>query len=100
VVKQVIADHSYSERRACKLIGVDRTAFQYRPRRLEDSGLRSRLRELVNERRRFGYRRLAVMLKCDGLRLNLKKVALQRGAAQRTQTRWSQARPFSKRSEI
>jgi putative transposase len=74
VVKQVIADHGYSERRACRLIGVDRTAFQYRPRRLEDAGVRSRLRELANERRRFGYRRLAVMLKRDGLRLNLKKV--------------------------
>jgi putative transposase len=74
VVKQVIADHGYSERRACRLIGVDRTAFQYRPRRLEDADVRSRLRELANERRRFGYRRLAVMLKRDGLRLNLKKV--------------------------
>jgi len=73
-VKQVIDDHSYSERRACRLIGVDRTAFQYRPRRPEDAGLRERLRELANERRRFGYRRLAVMLKRDGLRMNLKKV--------------------------
>jgi len=74
VVKQVIVDHGYSERRACRLIGVDRTAFQYRPRRPEDAGVRERLRELANERRRFGYRRLAVMLKRDGLRLNLKKV--------------------------
>jgi putative transposase len=73
-VKQVIIDHGYSERRACRLIGVDRTAFQYRPRRPGDAGVRERLRELANERRRFGYRRLAVMLKRDGLRLNLKKV--------------------------
>lgn len=73
-MKQVIIDHGYSERRACRLIGVDRTAFQYRPRRPGDAGVRERLRELANERRRFGYRRLAVMLKRDGLRLNLKKV--------------------------
>jgi putative transposase len=73
-VKQVITDHGYSERRACRLIGVDRTAFQYRPRRPDDTGVRERLRELANERRRFGYRRLAVMLKRDGLRLNLKRV--------------------------
>lgn len=73
-MKQVITDHGYSERRACRLIDVDRTAFQYRPRRPEDAGVRLRLRELANERRRFGYRRLAVMLKRDGLRLNLKKV--------------------------
>jgi putative transposase len=73
-VKQVIVDHGYSERRACRLIGVDRTAFQYRPRRADDAGVRLRLRELANERRRFGYRRLAVMLKRDGQRMNLKKV--------------------------
>jgi putative transposase len=74
VVKQVITDHGYSERRACRLIGVDRTAFQYRARRPDDAGVRERLRELANERRRFGYRRLAVMLKRDGRRMNLKKV--------------------------
>ena len=74
MVKQVITDHGYSERRACRLIGVDRTAFQYRARRPDDTGVRERLRELANERRRFGYRRLAVMLKRDGRRMNLKKV--------------------------
>jgi putative transposase len=74
VVKQVITDHGYSERRACRLIDVDRTAFQYRPRRPDDAGVRARLRELANERRRFGYRRLAVMLKRDGRLMNLKKV--------------------------
>ena len=73
-MKQVITDHGYSERRACRLIGVDRTAFQYRARRPDDAGVRERLRELANERRRFGYRRLAVMLKRDGRRMNLKKV--------------------------
>jgi putative transposase len=73
-VKRVIEDHGYSERRACRLIGVDRTAFQYRPKRGGDAAVRARLRELANERRRFGYRRLAVMLKRDGLKMNLKKV--------------------------
>jgi putative transposase len=57
VVKQVITDDGYSERRACRLIGVDRTAFQYRPTRPEGAGVRLRLRELANERGRFGYRR-------------------------------------------
>jgi putative transposase len=70
----VITDHGYSERRSCRLIGVDRTAFQYRSKRPEDVVVRVRLRELANERRRFGYRRLAVMLRRDGLQMNLKKV--------------------------
>jgi len=74
VVERVIEDHGYSERRACRLIGVERTAFQYHPKRGKDDVVRARLRELANERRRFGYRRLALMLKRDGLKMNLKKV--------------------------
>lgn len=73
-MKQVIEDHGYTERGGCRLIGVDRTAFQYLPKRGGDTAVRARLRELAHERRRFGYRRLAVMLKRDGLKMNLKKV--------------------------
>ena len=74
VVERVIEDHGYTERHACRLIGVDRTAFQYQPKRSADDAVRLRLRELANERRRFGYRRLAIMLRRDGLKMNLKKV--------------------------
>ena len=70
----MIGDHGYTERRACRLIGVDRTAFQYQPKRDADDAVRARLHELANERRRFGYRRLAIMLRRDGLKMNLKKV--------------------------
>lgn len=73
-MKRVIEDHGFPERRACRLIGVDRTAFQYQRERKDDAAVRARLRELANERRRFGYRRLAVMLKREGLAMNLKKV--------------------------
>lgn len=64
----------YSERRACKLIRVDRSSFQYRREAEGDAAIRTRLRELANERRRFGYRRLAILLKREGVRMNLKKV--------------------------
>ena len=74
MVKHVIEDHGYTQRRACRLIGVDRTAFQYQRTRSSDDAVRLRLRELANERRRFGYRRLAVMLKREGIRVNLKKL--------------------------
>jgi putative transposase len=73
-VERVITDHGYSERRACGLIGVDRSSFQYERKGWCDATVRVRLRELANERRRFGYRRLAIMLKREGLRMNLKKV--------------------------
>lgn len=73
-MERVIADHGYSERRACGLIGVDRSSFQYERKGSGDTTVRTRLRELANERRRFGYRRLAIMLGREGMRMNLKKV--------------------------
>jgi len=73
-VKGVIDDHGYSERRACRLIGVDRSGSQYRRGAYGDAAIRARLRELANERRRFGYRPLAILLRREGLRMNLKKV--------------------------
>ena len=47
-----------SERRACTMITADRSVVRYRSRRPDDAELRGRLRELADQRRRFGYRRL------------------------------------------
>lgn len=69
-----MADHGFSERRACRLIGVNRSAWQYEPLRGQDDAVRVRMREIANERRRFGYRRLAILLKRGGNGMNLKKV--------------------------
>lgn len=55
-----------SERRACTVIAVDRTMIRYRSIRPDDSALRDRLRGLAQERRRFGYRRLFILLRRDG----------------------------------
>jgi putative transposase len=62
-----------SERRACTALGVDRTSVRYRSRRPDDLACRARLRELAAERRRFGYRRLHVLMRRDGLVMNHKK---------------------------
>ena len=55
-----------SERRACTLIAADRTMIRYRSRRPPEAELRARLRELANQRRRFGYRRLFILLRREG----------------------------------
>jgi putative transposase len=65
--------HEMSERRACSVIGADRTSVRYRNRRPDDAGLRERMRALAGERRRFGYRRLHVLLRREGLVMNRKK---------------------------
>lgn len=55
-----------SERRACLLIAADRKMVRYRSRRPSDVELRTRLRDLANQRRRFGYRRLFILLREQG----------------------------------
>ena len=55
-----------SERRACSLVAADRKMIRYRSRRAPDTALRARLRELANQRRRFGYRRLYILLRDEG----------------------------------
>jgi putative transposase len=55
-----------SERRACSIVDADRRMIRYRSRRAPDTELRARLRALANERRRFGYRRLFILLRREG----------------------------------
>ncbi len=63
-----------SERRACKVAGCDRMTARYRSRRPDDPRLRERMVAIAQERRRFGYRRLHVMLKREGFAVNHKRV--------------------------
>ena len=62
-VEKLMADHGFSEGRACRLIGVNRSTWQYEPLRAKDDVVRERMREIANERRGFGYRRLAILLR-------------------------------------
>ena len=55
-----------SERRACAVIAADRKMIRYQSRRPPETELRARLRDLANERRRFGYRRLFILLRREG----------------------------------
>jgi putative transposase len=66
--------HEMSERRAIRVIGADRSAVRYRSTRPDDTALRDRLKSLALERRRFGYRRLHVLLRREGHVVNHKRV--------------------------
>lgn len=64
-----------SERRACRLIQIDRKVLHYERRvRPDEEQLRDRLRVLAGERPRFGYRRLYVLLRREGTGTNHKRV--------------------------
>jgi putative transposase len=66
--------YQVSERRACSALGTDRTSMRYRSRRPDDMAVRTRLRELASVRRRFGYRRLHILLRREGVVMNHKKL--------------------------
>lgn len=63
-----------SERHACGVLGLGRSSVRYRSRKADDRALRERLRRLAGERRRFGYRRLHVLLRREGVVVNHKRV--------------------------
>ena len=65
-VAHLKAQFGLSERRACQITGADRKTVRYQSQRAPDTALRGRLRDLANERRRFGYRRLFVLLRREG----------------------------------
>jgi putative transposase len=67
-VTHLQAGLALSERRACKIVGADRTMLRYKSVRRADTALRERLRDLAAQRRRFGYRRLFVLLRREGER--------------------------------
>jgi putative transposase len=53
---------------------VDRSSVRYHSRRPDDAPIRTRLREIAAVRRRFGYRRLHILLRREGILLNHKKL--------------------------
>src|SRR5690606_18583703 len=63
-----------SQRRACGLIGLEPWVYRYRSSRPDDADLRRRFRELAADRRRFGYRRLHLLRKREGVAVNWKKL--------------------------
>lgn len=75
MVQRVQAHYGLSERRACRLVGIGRSTLRYRSRpRPEEEPLKRRLRELAAARPRFGYRRLHVLLRREGVIINHKRV--------------------------
>ena len=83
-VAHLTPSYEMSERRACSAIGADRSLVRYRHRRPDDAALRDVLRAAAETHRRFGYRRLHVILRRDGHVLNRKAAPKWRNAASRS----------------
>ncbi|KPL55708.1 integrase [Prosthecomicrobium hirschii] len=62
-----------SERRACKATGFCRMTVRYKTTLGDDASLHGRMKAIARERRRFGYRRLHVLLRREGFEVNYKR---------------------------
>ena len=73
-VRDLVNGQFANERRACFLLGVTRSAHRRPSCRVDDVVLRKRLIELAGERKRFGYRRLHMLLPWEAYAVNVKRV--------------------------
>jgi putative transposase len=72
--KYLVAHFPTSVRRACELALIPRSTYRFERDRTRDEPLRTRLIELAQEKPRFGYRRLLVLLRWAGTVVNHKRL--------------------------
>lgn len=70
----LVSEFRVSQRRACRVMQLCLATCRYVARRGNGGHIRVRLRALAEERPRFGYRRLTIMLRREGLLVNHKRV--------------------------
>ena len=70
---RVMRDHDISQRRACRLVGVDPKTVR-RDRPPDSAEIRKEMQEIAGKRRRFGYRRIGILLERKGMIMNHKKL--------------------------
>jgi len=66
--------HGRSERRACQLVGANRASMRYVSHKPVEGLLKERITAIAHEKRRYGYRRIHVLLKREGIKINHKKL--------------------------
>ncbi len=73
-VAHLVDCYEVSERRACETAGADRSMVRYQSKRSDDAELHEAVKRVSAERKRFGYRRIHVMVEREGFSVNHKKL--------------------------
>jgi len=74
-VDYVMKEHKVAERRACRVLDVNRTAYRYVPVKLVDEDeIRAAIIEVACNYGRVGYRMATYMLRNVGIKINHKRV--------------------------
>jgi putative transposase len=72
-VEHLHASFGRSIRKLCILVGMNRSNWHYQAKPDANEPIRKRLRELADERKRWGYRRLHYLLRREGFLINHKR---------------------------
>jgi putative transposase len=73
-MQSIIVEHGVSQRRACRLVSLHRSVGRYNVLDQKDQPLKEKIISLAHERKRFGYRRIHILLKKGGIKVNHKRV--------------------------
>ena len=73
LVDAVCSEWDVSIRRACRILEVDTSTYHYKSRRPGQADLEQRIKDICQTRVRYGYRRVHVLLRREGWRINQKK---------------------------
>jgi putative transposase len=74
-VKSLVEQGKCTNRCACRLVNISRSVAEYTLRRpQEEKELLERIKELAHQHRRYGYRRITILLQKEGERVNHKRV--------------------------
>lgn len=73
-MEDLTTNHGFSQRRSCRLLAFDRSVGRYERKLKNDEQLKSKIISIAHERKRFGYRRIHIMLQREGYKANHKKV--------------------------
>jgi putative transposase len=74
LARYAVCEHELSERRACRLVNVSRTAYRYRPKRPEDSEIQDILQRLAGRWPRWGYGKMRKWIRRQGYGWNHKRI--------------------------
>lgn len=72
-VTLLMSERDFGVTRACGLVGISRSLYRYRGRRDDCASLRARIAEIAAAKRRYGYRRVHVVLRREGWQVNRKR---------------------------
>jgi putative transposase len=71
-VTVLMTERDFGVTRACGLLQISRALYRYQSRRLPCAALRERIAEIAALKRRYGYRRIHVLLRREGWPVNRK----------------------------